>query len=92
MISGIEDELCPDSVVLWTAVVKERIGQIRHSFTGEGVPTDEEHRILKTHRKQQVLQHLQYFTVVYPLLHHYIIQQTTVILLNNIFFRPLVTF
>lgn len=33
VISSIQDELSPDSVVLWTAVVKQRIGKVGHSFT-----------------------------------------------------------
>lgn len=33
VISSIQDELSPDSIVLWTAVVKQRIGKVGHSFT-----------------------------------------------------------
>lgn len=55
MIRGIQDELGPDPVVLWTAVVKERVGKIGHPFTVQAVPTDEEHSILKGQRLRQVL-------------------------------------
>jgi len=46
VIGGIQDELGPDAVVLWTAVVKEGVGEVRHPFAAEAVPTAEEHCIL----------------------------------------------
>lgn len=48
VISSIQDKLSPDSIVLWAPIVKKRVGEIRHSFTTETVPTAEEHCILYT--------------------------------------------
>lgn len=53
VISSIQDELSPDSVVLWTAVVKQRIGKVGHSFTAQAVPTAEEHGILQRQREKK---------------------------------------
>lgn len=52
VMSSIQDELSPDSIVLRAAVVKQRIGEIGHSFTAEAVPAAEEHGILQTHGKK----------------------------------------
>lgn len=52
MISSIQDELSPDSIVFWTAVVKQGVGQVGHSFTAKAVPTGEEHCILQRHREK----------------------------------------
>lgn len=49
---GIQDELGPHSVVLRAAVVEERVGQIRHSFTAQVVATAEEHCVLQEKDKK----------------------------------------
>lgn len=43
---SIQDEFSPNSIVLWTAVVKQRICEVGHPFTAETVATAEEHSIL----------------------------------------------
>lgn len=48
--SCIQDEFSPNAVVLRTAVVKQRVGKVGHSFVAESVPTAEEHGILEKRR------------------------------------------
>jgi len=47
VISAIQDELSPDAIILWTTVVKERVGKVSHSFTVQVFSTAEEHSILQ---------------------------------------------
>lgn len=53
VVSCIKDELGPDSVVLWTAVVKEGVGEVSHALHTEAVPTTQEDRILQRHKVKQ---------------------------------------
>ena len=52
VMSSIQDELSPDSVVLRAAVVKQRIGEIGHPFAAEAVSAAEEHGVLQTHGRK----------------------------------------
>lgn len=51
MCSCIQDEFSPHAVVLRTAVIKQRVGKVGHSFVAECVPTAEEHGILEKREK-----------------------------------------
>lgn len=54
LVSGcIQDEFSPNSVVLRTAVIKQRVGKVGHSFVAQRVPTAEEQAILEKHRQKR---------------------------------------
>lgn len=51
--SCVQDEFSPNSVVLRTAVIKQRVGKVGHAFVTESVPAAEEHSILQKRRKTE---------------------------------------
>lgn len=51
--SCVQDEFSPNSVVLRTAVIKQRVGKVGHAFVTESVPAAEEHSILQKWRKKE---------------------------------------
>lgn len=53
MIRGVQDELGPHSVVLWAAVVEERVGEVCHAFAAQAVPTAEEHCVLQRSKEKE---------------------------------------
>lgn len=49
----VQDKFSPNSVVLRTAVIKQRVGKVGHPFIAESVPTAEEHSILEKQNKNE---------------------------------------
>lgn len=51
--SRIQDEFGPNAVVLRTAVIKQRVGKVGHSFVTQSIATAEEYGILQNCRKER---------------------------------------
>ena len=53
VVGGVQDELGPHAIVLWTAVVEQGVGQVRHPLSAQSLAAHEEHGVLARERKRE---------------------------------------